>query len=77
MNLKNIPDLQWNLTDELHIMNIRGVLKTQHEETDKNEMDEVVDKNTMYINFCSYMKCKIDHNMYTTNTIKGSRMSNV
>ena len=33
VNSKNIPDLQWNLTDELHTMNIGAVLKMQHKGT--------------------------------------------
>ena len=53
MNPKNIPDLQWNMMDELHTMNIRAVPKTQCKETSEdNEIDEIVDVNTMYINIC-------------------------
>ena len=76
LNPTNIPDLQWKLTDELHTMDIRAVPKTQHEGTnDTNEIYEEVDINMMYINICSYIKCTIDHSTYTTNTIKGSKMS--
>ena len=76
MNPKNIPDLKWNMTDELHTMNIGAVLKTQHEGTSEDrEVSEIVDINTMYINICSYIKCKIDHNTYTTNTIKHPRVN--
>ena len=56
LNPKNIPDLQWSLTDELHTMNIGAVPKTQSEETNDDNMDEVVDISTMYINTCSYIK---------------------
>ena len=75
MSPKNIPDLKWNMTDELHAMNIGAVLKPQHKGTrEDREVNEIVDINTMYNNICSYIKCKIDHSTYTTNTIKHSRI---
>ena len=77
LNPKNIPDLQWNMTDKLHTVSIGAVPKTNSEDTRKDETDEIIDINTMYINICSYIKCKIDHNTYTTNTIKGPRITNI
>ena len=75
LNPKNIPDLQWDLTNELHTLNIGAVFTTPQGKTE--EIDEIVEVNTMYINICSYIKCKIDHNTYTTNTLKGSQISNI
>ena len=75
LNPKNIPNLQWDLTDELHTLNIGAVSTTPQGKTE--EVDEIVEVNTMYINICSYIKCKIDHNTYTTNTLKGSQISNI
>ena len=75
LNPKNIPDLQWDLTNELHTLNIGAVSTTPQGKTE--EIDEIVEVNTMYINICSYIKCKIDHNTYTTNTLKGSWISNI
>ena len=63
--------------DELHTVSIGAVPKSTSEDTQKDELDEIIDINTMYINICSYIKCKIDHNTYTTNIIKGSRISNI
>ena len=74
LNPKNIPDLQWDMTDKLHTSNIGTVTTTLQGKTE--EVDEMVDVNTMYINICSYIKCKIDHNTYTTNTLKGSWIRN-
>ena len=62
MNPKNIPDLQWDLMDKLHTLNIRAVPTTPQEKTE--EVHEIVEINTMYINICSYIRCKIDHNTY-------------
>ena len=75
LNPKNIPDLQWNITDELHTLNIGAVSTTLQGKTE--EIDYLVEVNTMYISICSYIKCKIDHNTYTTNTFKGSWISNI
>ena len=44
-------------------------------DNEDSEVNEIVDINTMYINICSYIKCKIDHNTYTTNTIKNPRVN--
>ena len=65
------------MTDELHTVSIGAVTKATSEDTRKDEMNGILDINTMYINICSYIKCKIDHNTYTTNTIKGSRIGNI
>ena len=73
LSSKNIPDLQWDLTDKLHTLNIGAVPTTPQGKTE--EVDEIVEVNTIYINICSYIKCKIDHNTYTTNTLKGLRIS--
>ena len=75
MNPKYIPDLQWDLTDELHTLNIGSVSTTPQEKAE--DIDEIVKVNTMYINICSYIKYKIDHNTYTTNTLKGSQISSI
>ena len=75
LNPKNIPDLQWDLTDELHTLNIGSTSTTPPGKTE--EIDEIVKVNTMYINICSYIKCKIDHNTYTTNTLKGLQISSI
>ena len=74
LNPKNIPDLQWDLMDKLHTLNIGAVPTTPQGKTE--EVDEIVEVNTMYINICSYIKCKIDHNAYNTNTLKESQISN-
>ena len=65
------------MMDELYTVSIGAVTKATSKDTQKDETNEIVDINTMYINICSYIKCKIDHNTYTTNTIKGSRTSNI
>ena len=75
MNPQNIPDLQWDLTDELHTLNIGSVSTALQGKNE--EIDEIVKVNTMYINICSYIKCKIDHKTYTTNTLKGSWISSI
>ena len=76
MNPNNIPNLQWKLTDKLHTTGIGAVPKTQNVKTENiNGIDEEVNIYCIFINICSYIKCKIDYNTYTTNTVNGSKMS--
>ena len=75
LNPNKIPDLQWELTDKLHTTSIGMVPKTHiSEKQEINNLDKEIFLNSIFINVCSYTKCKIDHNTYTTNLIKGSYM---
>ena len=56
MNPKNIRDLQWDLTDELHTLNIGAVSTTSQGKTE--EIDDIVEVNTVYINNCSYIDAR-------------------
>ena len=56
MNPRNIPDLQWDLTDELHILNIGSVSTTLQGKNE--EIDEIVKVNTMYITFVAILNAK-------------------
>ena len=60
--------------DKLHTLNIGTVPTTPQGKTE--EVNEIADINTMYINICSYIKFKTDHNTYITGTLKGLRISN-
>ena len=53
-----------------------AVPKTTNAKTeDINGIGEEVYLYCIYIDICIYIKCKIDHNIYTTNSVNGSRMS--
>ena len=72
LNPNKIPDLQWELMDKVHTTGIGTVPETQtNEDQEVNNIDEEIFINSIYINVCSYTKCKIDHNTYTTNLTKG------
>ena len=76
LNPNKIPDLQWELMDKIHTTSIGTVPKTQiNDEQEVNNIYEEIFINSIYINICSYTKCKIDHNTYTTNIVKSSHMS--
>ena len=76
LNTNKIPDLQLELMDKVHATDIGTVPKTQtNEEQEVNNIYEEIFINSIYINVCSYTKCKIDRKTYTTNMVKSSHMS--
>ena len=46
-------------------VSIGAIPKTNTEDIKNDKTDEIVAINTMYINICSYIECKTDHNTYT------------
>ena len=63
LNPDKIPDLQWELKDQLNTTNIGNPLKVSKVNVNSiAEIEENVSINSIYVNVCAYANSKIDHN---------------